>query len=129
MRVFVTLLLVCICTGCWADALPRERVIKAIIGEAENQGSMGMLYVACAIRNRGTLKGVYGEKAPRVKAHLYTDKVYQQASIAWDRSVDALACGDIQGASHWENTNAFGLPYWARKMRVVFVWKDHKFFK
>ena len=49
--------------GCVAgkkEAYAKEDAIRAIVGEAANQGSQGMLAIACAIRNRGHLKGAYG---------------------------------------------------------------------
>jgi len=109
-----------------AHAFTDKQAIKAIIGEAENQGYEGMLAVAGAIRNRGTLKGVYGLHAPRVKNHRYTAQIYSQAAQAWAESEKR----DItHGARFWENTTAFGVPYWAKGMTVVLVVKDHKFFK
>lgn len=123
-----------------AHAYTDDQAVKAIIGEAEDQGQRGMLAVACAIRNRGTLKGVFGLHAPRVRRHLYSQRVKDEAVSAWDISgqdgMIALnnyeqvnVCGFVRGAKNWENTKAFGLPYWAKGMQVVFTYKDHKFFK
>lgn len=102
-----------------------KNAILAIIGEGENQGYTGMLALAGAIRNRGTLKGVYGIKAPRVKAHKYSHGTYLQAKKAWEAS----ATVDItHGADHWENIKAFGKPYWANSMIETFRHKDHVFY-
>ena len=109
-----------------AQAYTEKQAIKAIIGEAENQGKEGMLAVACAIRNRGTLKGVYGLNAPRVRNHLYTARIYAQAAQAW---ADSAQTDITHGARFWENTTAFGMPYWAKGMQVVLVVRDHKFFR
>lgn len=132
-KICIVLLLSNLLIGCTdsesSAAINKENVIKAIIGEAENQGYTGMLYVACAIRNRGTLHGVYGLSAPRLKRLEATGKIYTQAKQAWEVSKDSPICFDIQGAKYWENTKAFGVPYWAQNMKVVFTYKDHQFFK
>lgn len=115
-----------------AHAYTDEQAIHAIIGEAENQGEQGMIYVACAIVNRGTLKGVYGLHAPRVVHHKYSEMVLNEAHTAWDlvhKEDGWQYCQAVQGASNWENTTAFGLPGWAKQMKVVLVYRDHKFFK
>lgn len=109
-----------------ASEIRKDRAVYAIIGESENQGYQGMLAVACAIRNRGTLHGVYGENAPRVKKHLYGAKIFVQAVKAWEESSHT----DItNGATHWENIKAFGKPSWARKMVGTITVKDHVFYK
>lgn len=109
-----------------------EQAVKAIIGEAENQGEQGMIYVACAIVNRGTLKGVYGLHAPRVVYHKYSEVVLNEAQTAWalvHKEDGWKECVAVNGASNWENTTAFGLPGWASQMKVVLIYRDHKFFK
>jgi len=125
MKMFIPVILIAI-IATPAHAYTDKQAIKAVIGEAENQGYEGMLAVACAIRKRGTLKGVYGLHAPRVKAHRYTARIYSQAARAWAESAKM----DItHGAKFWENTTAFGVPYWAHGMKVTLVIKDHKFFR
>lgn len=114
--------------GCaYAASIDSDKAIAAIIGEAENQGFTGMLAVAHAIRNRGTLKGVYGSHAPRVKHHLYSARIYQLANLAWQQSG---ADYDItHGADHWENIKAFGCPSWVKGCIETFRYKDHVFYK
>jgi spore germination cell wall hydrolase CwlJ-like protein len=109
----------------YAKELPRERVINAIIGEAEGEGYQGMLAVACAIRNRGTLKGVYGEHSKRVKEHLYSEKTYRMAVKALEM---ALKCDITNGATHWEGT-AFKVPSWAKRMQITVVIGRQRFYK
>lgn len=109
-----------------ADNIPDSRAINAIIGEAENQGYIGMVAIGCAIRNRGTLKGVYGENASRVVRKKYSANTYELAKKAWAES----ATHDITyGANHWENTTAFGVPSWSKKMKKTFSHKDHTFWR
>jgi spore germination cell wall hydrolase CwlJ-like protein len=98
--------------------------VRAIIGEAANQGELGMVAVGNVIRNRGHLRGLYGLRNPMV------DKqpawVWRQAERAWAQS----ATNDVvHGATHFENVKAFGRPRWAAGMRVTVVIKDHTFYK
>lgn len=67
----------------FADSF-NSQAVRAIVGEAANQGAECMSYVAHAIRNRGTLKGVYGLTA----RHNDTEPtwVWEQAQLAWDNS-------------------------------------------
>lgn len=111
----------------YAKPIPDARAINAIIGEAESEGYIGMMAVASAIRNRGTLKGVYGEKAPRVKKHLYSAKTYDMAQTAWWSS--AIGQDMTNGATHWENTKAFGVPYWAKSMVKTVTIGHHVFYR
>lgn len=109
-----------------AAEIPKEKAILAIIGEAENQGFKGMLAVACAIRNKGNLHGVYGSISKRVVKHKYSDTTYSLAVMAWDES----ARRDItHGANHWENIGAFGCPSWVKRCVETFRYKDHVFYK
>lgn len=107
-------------------AISDARAVNAIIGEAENQGYNGMLAVAYAIRNRGTLRGVYGEHSPRVKkAGL---RIRAEAAKAWKNS--QMRWGDITGgATHWENVKAFGRPYWTASMVPTVLIGDHQFYR
>lgn len=129
------ILILLLITACWflsgyamaSEVIPEEKAILAIIGEAENQGYEGMLAVSCAIRNRGSLKGVYGLNAPRVRHGLYTKGTWLLARKAWRRS----SWGEsIVGQSNaWENTTAFGKPYWASSCEETVTIKDHVFFR
>lgn len=104
-----------------------EQVILCVIGEAEDQGYDGMLAIAYAIRNRQTLKGVYGCKAKRVINRQYDDLTYKEAKKAWEASASGK---DItMGATHWENIKQFGKPYWVKKMKKTVQIKDHVFYK
>lgn len=116
--------------------IPADRAVKAILGEAEDQGPEGMFAVACAIRNRGTLKGVYGyhkiheqngvyrRSTPRGSRRI-PEWVVNQAKAAWAKSLTKR----IHSGTHWENVRQFGIPAWARDMRVVARIGDHVFFK
>ena len=111
-----------------AVAMDSARAVNAIIGEAEGESQKGKVAVACAIRNRGTLKGVYGEKAPRVTKQLYSAKVKSDAQKAWNESADQQACSFIDGADHWEGTK-FKTPYWAKGMKVTATIGSQRFYR
>ncbi len=97
--------------------------IRAILGEARGEGDRGMYAVACAIRNRGHLGGVYGAKA---KMGDLTPELWQKASKAWFTSFEGE---DVTGgATHWEAVQTFGKPYWAKSMRQTVKIGAHTFY-
>ena len=100
-----------------------DQNIRAIIGEASNQGYQGMLAVACGIRNRGTLKGVYGVNAKHIDNE--PNYIWKLAEKSWIESEH----NRIHSGTHWENIKAFGKPYWAESMVEVYRYKDHVFYK
>ena len=107
-----------------AKPIPEAQAVRAIVGESANQGARGMLAVAGAIRNRGTLSGVYGLKNPI--ADKQPARIWNQARTAWHAS----ATNDItHGATHWENIKAFGKPTWAARMKVTATIGDHVFMR
>lgn len=118
------------------DDVVKERIVNAIIGEAEGEPYKGKLAVACAIQNRvqkfgsfdKAMKGVYGEKAPRVKGRKYSAKVFVDAVRAYEESLDVGTCDFIDGADHWEGS-AFKTPGWAQKMELVVVIGRQRFYK
>ena len=63
--------------------------MRAIIGEAGNQTDQAMLGVACALRNRGTLHGVYGAAMVPSGSHAMigrTQVLRARALRAWHKS-------------------------------------------
>ena len=65
-------------------AIDRQAALNALIGEAGNQSDQAMLAVACALRNRGSLRGVYGVNNPVVN-HA-SPRLRARAAAAWLRS-------------------------------------------
>lgn len=107
-----------------AAVIPEALAVHAILGEARGEGYLGMYAVACAIRNRGTLRGVYGANAVIRDADWNTRMA---ARAAWRLSKTGE---DITlGADSWENTKAFGTPYWAVGKRPTYEYGNHRFFK
>jgi len=124
MRVISILLFVLVVSSsAWGEEVSDTDAVRAIIGEASNQGYQGMLAVACGIRNRGTLNGVYGLHAKHVDKE--PKWVWDQAHRAWDESEH----NRIHNGTHWENIKVFGTPYWVKDMTEVYRYKDHVFYK
>jgi hypothetical protein len=109
--------------SCHGAIIEERQAIDAIIGEASGEGYYGMLCVASALRNRGTLRGVYGVRARHVARE--PRWVRDLARKAWRESVHKNV---VNGATHWESIK-FKVPYWAKKMKVVYRYKNHVFYK
>lgn len=110
----------------WA-AVKDADAVRAIVGEAENQGYRGMLAVAEGIRNRGHLRGVYGLKRDLSKTpKKRLARLFEQAKKAWEESKNTNL---VKGADHWENVKRFGVPSWAPKMNQITVIGDHTFYR
>ena len=86
LMVIVFILFLILVAGCdYAySAVDTTKAVRAVIGEASNQGYRGMLDVAVGIRNRGTLKGVYGVTAKHVDKE--PQWVWKMARKAWRES-------------------------------------------
>ena len=82
-RTLSILSLASILSTCHAEIGGAEAV-RAIIGEAGNQSDRAMLAVACALRNRGSLAGVYGVDNPVVNRA--GEKLRARAAQAWRAS-------------------------------------------
>ena len=112
-----------------AQSFTDKQAILAIIGESESEGYAGMYAVACAIRNRGTLKGVYGLNSGRVVHQLYSKHTYQLASGAWMASGDGIDA--TNGATGWGNAwdvKQFKKTTWFKKCHITANVKDHYFY-
>lgn len=112
-----------------AATVPRERAINAIIGEAEGESYQGKLGIAAAIRNRGHLRGVYGERAPRVVGKLYGRDTRRDAIKAWEESETV---DPTHGATGWGNdkdVREFEKHKWWRKCVITARIGNHVFYK
>lgn len=102
-------------------ALTKSRVVDTIIGEAEAEPYKGKLAVACAIRERGNLKGCNGWKSERVRGHKYSPKVFVDAVRAYEESRDKNKCMFVNGAdSWWTRSKMFNCPRIAKVGRHYF---------
>lgn len=104
------------------------QAVAAILGEASNQGNDGMLAVACALRNRGTLSGVYGIKNPVVTQA--TPQVRAQALNAWHQSATAAGPRDLTGgATHWGTREDVRKAAFYSRLTFTVKIGDHYFFR
>lgn len=111
----VILILFCLlfpsCAG--ASVIKDEDAIRAIVGEGASEGLDGMRAIASVIRNRGSLRGIYGLHAKHVRTE--PAWVFKMAKTAWEDSERYDFSG---GATHFEGV-AFKKPYWVKDM--VFI--------
>lgn len=125
-RLTIFLIFVCAFSGQGRAAISDNSAARAIAGEAEGEGPRGMLGVACALRNRGTLKGVYGVNAPRVKEGKVSPEIMREAERAWQKSKKK----DItKGADHWHNLKREGPRKWTKQFKKTAVIGQHVFYK
>jgi hypothetical protein len=94
-----------------------------MIGEAANQGELGLTAIGEAIRGRGHLDGVYGCSNPMVDNE--PQWVWDMAERAWEASETSNL---VPGATHWEAVGTYGMPWWSEEMSVVAIIGDHWFF-
>lgn len=100
-----------------------EDITNCVLGEASGEGYLGMVAVAEAIRNRGTLKGVYGCKAKFVKNEPEWVFILARKAI-----LEAKTSNLTNGATHWESVD-FKRPYWADSMVETVQIGKHVFYK
>lgn len=105
-------------------SIPDSLAVRAILGEAANQPYAAKLAIACVIRNRGSLNGVFGVANER--AQHCPSAVRADALQAWRESANA----DITHGSRY-----FGCPtdapYFVRTLHMHAVLKigDITFYK
>lgn len=107
-----------------AEAYTDQQAVQTIVGEASNQGFKGMVCVGEVIRHNSSLNGFYGLKAMNHRHEPVW--VWKQARKAWQASLKSNYTG---GANHFENITAFGEPYWVKRCKLTFIYKDHKFYR
>lgn len=122
----------------YAGEINSVKAVRAIIGE-DSSSYLGMYAVACAIRNRGSLNGVYGLKAVRkhgnglVRVHPVTGRVveainantYSLATRAWSES--AKGPDVVRGSRQWEGAK-LKKPYWEGDFKHSLVMGENRFY-
>lgn len=103
---------------------PKDLAVKAIIAEAGGEPFQGMVAVGEAIRNRGSLQGVYGLQRASFISH-QPQWVHEQARRAWMKSAHSDL---VKGAQFWESTD-FPTPKWAKQMTETIHIGKHKFYR
>lgn len=108
---------------------PIPAQVRAIIGEAENQGFLGMLAIADAIRNRGSLRGVYGLRSARVRNHLYSQQTLRLATKAWAASASRDVTGSATGWGSASDLFSFSKYSWWASCVITAHIGDHWFYR
>jgi len=118
---------------CLAKKKPADPPVwKVLLAEAGNQGYKGMYAVACVIRTRnGNLKGFYGAARPDLNSFCERQGSYYQdmAKEAYNAVFVKNGPDITQGATHFENIKAFGVPSWAKGVIPTCTIKDHTFYR
>jgi hypothetical protein len=118
-----------------STAFAWDQVALTIAGEAGGEGKAGMQAVACVIQNRSRLSHKSADSVVMRGFYGRTNKVAVTLYLRNKGYIDSLVAsmGKIQditnGATHFENVEAFGLPAWARKMVRTVKIRHHTFFK
>ena len=130
-----SLLILAIVVTVWVGIARSETppaIWKVLLAEGANQGYEGIYAIACVIKNRGgDLRGFMG--AHRKDLDLFCNrqgKRYIEMAKQIETIVFKNNGQDItNGATHFENIQRFGVPYWAKKMDSVAVIGEHTFYK
>lgn len=125
MCIFSIIIFFCTKSYSYQDIMKPVDIIHATIGEAANQSLEGQIAVVCAIKNRGSLRGVYGSLMTRMPSNKEIAKAQQAYILATPQICEEL----IHGADHWENVEEFGYPDWADSMTRITKIGDHTFYK
>lgn len=135
-KFLVVLFMLFFVSTCFADInanYPKD-LWKGVIGEAVSEGYDGMYAVACVYRNRLkqniSLGCVAMKRTDLDKFISMQGEKYEVAAKKIIKKVFIENGPDITyGATHYENVEKFGLPYWAVKMEVTAKIGSHTFFK
>lgn len=135
LGVLITLLMIFVtrCNLAQASTITQEKAILACLGEAEGEPYIGKVAMLEALRNRNTLKGVYGYKAIKQVGNKYLRKnrflskaTVQSCKSAW---IESATSNYVKGADHWEAIETFGKPKWSKKMIQTAKIGNHTFLK
>ena len=110
--------------------------IKSCLGEAEGEPYEGKLAIMGALRNRGSLRGVYGYKAISFKnGHYYrgrrkiSSRIVEDAETAW---IESSQVDESNGATGWGNDNdinKFCSSSWWSKCIITAHIGNHWFYR
>lgn len=90
----VLLLVAKVCHG----AIPEEKAVHAIMGEARGESFRGKQAVAEALRRRNTLRGVFGAKVSANRLKREKKATWKAATKAWKGSKSTRL---VPKATHW----------------------------
>jgi len=115
-----------------AKEITPPTIWKVLLAEGANQGYEGMYAIACVIRNRGgDLRGFAGAHRKDLDAFCNRQgKKYIEMAKRIEIIVFKNNGKDItNAATHFENIQKFGVPYWTKKMDKVTVIGNHTFYR
>lgn len=113
-------------------AEPPPDLWKGLIGEAVGEGYDGMYAVCCAYKNRldaGLPLGCVALKRKDIDVFVkrqgqrYIDMAKQIVDVVFSGGIDVT-----NGATHYENIDVFGVPYWAKDMIITATIGSHTFY-
>ena len=142
MRVISALCLLFILSSVSEGREPQDAIVfRTIMGEAVSEGYEGMYAVACVIRNKAKrhnlLPAIVCRKwfiASKRKDLIsfcerqgvkYNNMVQRIVSEVFDNDAKDIT----GGATHYENVERYGTPYWAKTMRKTAKIGSHTFWK
>lgn len=107
---------------------------QGLIGEAVSEGYNGMYAVACVYRNRlerGLPLGCVALKRKDLNRFVFKQgKKYTEYAKRIIEEVFYTYGKDItKGATHYENIEAFGVPWWTKGMKVTCKIGKHTFYR
>jgi len=115
------------------ESYPKD-LWKGLIAEAVGEGYDGMYAVCCVYRNRlekGMSLGCVGLKRKDLDEFVKRQgKKYEYMAkeiieeVFFNRNIDVT-----KGATHYENIEVFGVPYWVKNMEITTKIGDHTFYK
>ena len=131
--ILIFLLILLHCT-CYSQQTYPEDLWKGLIGEAVGEGYDGMYAVACVYRNRLEKNMKLGCNALKRKdLNEFIERQGEKYEIMAKniiRKVFEENSKDITyGATHYENIEDFGIPWWAPDMDIVCKIDKHTFYK
>lgn len=100
--------------------------IRALIGEYAEDDYYGMTLMAHAIRNRGTLKGVYGFYAKHIKKE--PKKIWITATLAWEEA-KRYKLDLVSGATEWRSIEDVRRGHAPNGMWLVKIYNGTYFYK
>ena len=114
-----------------------EEVAKVLAAEGCSEGEYGIWRIGNVVANRARHRDLtpYQVVTQPKQFSGYTSKnkneLYLQCKeIADEIAKNIMNIKDLtRGATHFENTNAFGKPYWASHMIMTSHYKNHTFYK
>lgn len=128
------LFIISVVPACFAEKVDcPENLWMGIIGEATNHGYTGMYAAACVYRNqldKGIPLGCVALKRKDLDEFVKREGQKKQLMAKEIiRKIFKEGTLDITGgATHYENVEKFGLPCWAKEMRVTAKIGNHTFF-